>query len=300
VDLNLVQMIFVVEADNADVALYYQALRRFDQFFKQSCCRYVIDSCHECKENTDCPYLAVFAQELSTDPDIVRRHQKPPLPFAFKIMQISSDCSSLEICLVVVGKAVNHLDVFIKTVRRLVATIPVQNHGNPPDISGVYCQDNQSVRLELDLSSHGTRNVIVLSSLDIMENPVGADDVRLVIESPLRLLSGGSELRHFDFSAFLRSQMRRCSSLFAYYGDGELEIDFAGLSSDAKQVVCLCDGIRYSHPPWSQRPNHAGLFGASRFVAVTPGIMSLLTLGGYFNAGKVASFGFGTYSIKGL
>ncbi|MDO9308853.1 MAG: CRISPR system precrRNA processing endoribonuclease RAMP protein Cas6 [Deltaproteobacteria bacterium] len=151
------------------------------------------------------------------------------------------------------------------------------------------------LRHRLDLLSSASQNVIVLSSLDIMENPVGGENIRLVIESPLRLLRGGSELRRFDFSAFLRSQMRRCSSLFAYYGDGELDIDFAGLSGEASLVKCLDDGIRYSQPHWSLRPNHAGLIGISRFAGVTPGILSLLTLGAYINAGKLASFGFGAY-----
>ena len=86
VDLNLVQIVFDVETDNAaaQAAYYYQALRRFDLFFRQACCRSLGTQCSVCKEQAACPYREVFAQELSTDPDIVRRHQKPPLPFAFK------------------------------------------------------------------------------------------------------------------------------------------------------------------------------------------------------------------------
>lgn len=297
-DLNLVRLIFEVETKNSDVAAFYQALRRFEQLFRQNCCANLRDACIACNEKYSCPYRAVFAQDLSSDPDVVRRHQKPPLPFSFKLKQVPNDESSLEISLLVAGKAINHLDVFIRSVLQMVETMPAQNHGNVPCIRGVYCLDYQMLRHKLDLSSYASRNVIVLSSLDIMENPVGAETIRLVIESPLRQLCGGSELRRFDFSVFLRSQMRRCSSLFAYYGDGELDMDFAGVSGEAGLVKCLDDGIRYSQPPWSQRPNHAGLLGASRFAGVTPGIRSFLTLGAYINAGKLASFGFGAYVME--
>jgi len=298
VDLNLVRLIFEVETNNSDVAAFYQALRRFEQLFRQACCGNPRDACIACKEKYSCSYRAVFAQDLSSDPDVVRRHQKPPLPFAFKLNQVPNNGSYLEISLVVAGKAINHLDVFFRAVRQMLETIPAQNHGNVPCIRVVYCLDYQMLRHELDFSSFASRNVIVLSSLDIMENPVGGENIRLDIESPLRLLCGGSELRRFDFSSFLRSQMRRCSSLFAYYGDGELDIDFAGLSGEASLVKCLDDGIRYSQPSWSPRPNHAGLLGASRFAGVTPGILSLLTLGAYINAGKLASYGFGAYGTE--
>jgi len=300
VDLNLVRLIFEVETDNPDVAAYYQALRRFEQLFRQTCCGNLRDECIACNERSSCSYRAVFAQDLSSDPDVVRRHQKPPLPFAFKLKQVPNDESYLEISLVVAGKAINHLDAFIRSVRQMVEMIPAQNHVSAPCIRGVYCLDYQMLRHRLDLLSSASQNVIVLSSLDIMENPAGAEIIRLIIESPLRLLCGGSELRRFDFSAFLRSQMRRCSSLFAYYGDGELDIDFAELSGEASLVKCLDDGIRYSQPPWSMRQNHAGLIGASCFAGVTPGILSLLTLGAYINAGKLASFGFGAYGTEAL
>lgn len=300
VDLNIVQIIFVLESDNTDayVAALYQALRRFDLFFKQTCCRYGFKSCLACKEQTVCPCRDVFAQELSTDPDVVRRHQKPPLPFAFKIKQLSDNDSCLELSLVVIGNAVNHLPVFIKAVRRLIESHPVQYSRTAPDIIGIYCTDYQSARHELDCSSLGTQNLVVLSSLEIMEYAVAAEHIKLILESPLRLLSSGSVLHKMDFAVFLRSQLRRCSSLFAYYGDGELEIDFAGLSAMANHVECHNDGIIYSQPSWSQRSNHAGLAGTSLFGEDTAGMMPLLVLGSYFNAGKGASFGLGAYRVE--
>lgn len=299
-DLNLVQLLFRVEtkiASGLDATLF-DGLRHFNQIFRQVCCQSGVGKCLTCEHVSGCPYRSVFAQELSTDPDVVRRHQKPPLPFAFKIRSLSNDNSFIDLSLVVVGSAVNHLPVFYRAVQRLIEALPDQFPGTVPVITGIDCLDYQSVRHKLDCSLGIDQDLIVLSSLEIIKNTVDTENLRLTLESPLRLISAGSILHYMDFAAFLRSQLRRCSSLFAYYGDGELEIDFAGLSAAASQVKCINDRIRYSQPSWSQRSNHAGLLGLSEFVKIAPGILPLLILGSYFNAGKGASSGLGAYLVE--
>jgi hypothetical protein len=300
VDLSFVQLVFEVESNNPDLhaAFFYQALRRFDIYFRQSCCRYGSKTCQACSAPSACPYLDVFSQKLSADPDVVRRHQKPPLPFAFKIRQLPDNGSCLEICLVVVGNAVNHLPVFIAAVHEMTESTYEKCHGVSADIIGSYCLDYQSVRHELETSSNDPLNLILLSCLEIMNNTADSVDISLILESPLRLVSAGSVLHTMNFSAFLRSQLRRCSSLFAYYGDGELDIDYSGLSAAAIHVNCLSDGIKYVQPFWSQRPICAGLTGLSVFGGVSSGILPLLTLGSYLNAGKGASFGMGAYRAE--
>lgn len=301
-DLNLVQIIFDLETDDtaAIAALCYQKMRSFDQFFRQSCCRHESKACLECVEQPVCPYPDVFAQKLSADPDVVRRHQKPPLPFAFKIRQMLCNNSSLELGIVVVGSAINHLPVFVDAVRCFIKSTREQCPGTASEITGTYCIDYQSIRHELDISFQGTQNLVVLSSLEIMENTTVAENIRLILESPMRLLSAGSVLHTMDFGVFLRSQLRRCSSLFAHYGDGELDIDYAGISISANRARCLNDGIRYAQPSWSQRLNQAGLAGISVFTEIAPGMLALLKLGSYFNAGKGASFGLGAYRTESI
>lgn len=301
-DLNLVQIVFDVETENTDAveSFMYQALRRFDVLFRQSCCRFGSKICLECNEQSVCPYQNIFAQELSTDLDIVRRHQKPPLPYAFKISHMHDKKSCLEISLVVIGNAVNHLYLFDVAVRKMIELIPEKLSGTIPVITGTYCIDYQSGRHELDFSLHGTQNMVVLSSLEIMENTTGSGNVRLILESPLRIISTGFVLHSMDFGAFFRSQLRRCSSLFAYYGDGELDVDYVVLSAAANQVNCLKNGIRFLQPSWSQRPNCAGLLGIAECEHVVQGILPLLNLGSFINAGKGASFGLGAYSAEAV
>lgn len=299
-DLNLVHLLFNLETTDADkfVSVLFGWLRRFDQRFRQTCCELGVNECRVCNLKSDCSYRSVFAQELSGDPDVVRRHQKPPLPFMFKLSRITHDSSCIELSLVVVGSAINHLSVFIRAVRQLINAISDQYPDRAAFISGVYCLDYQSLRQKLDGSISEEQDLVILSSQEIMKNTVEAEEVRLFLESPLRMLAAGSVVRSMDFSVFLRSQLRRCSSLFAYYGDGELEIDFSGLSAAASQVECINDGIHYSQPVWSKHSSHAGLLGTSKFGRIVPGILPLLTLGSYLNAGKGASYALGAYRAE--
>lgn len=299
-DLNLVQLLFNLETDNANglAAVLFNALRNFNQIFRQVSCQVGVNGCLGCKQVSNCPYRSVFAQELSTDPDVVRRHQKPPLPFAFKINKLSGNNSSISLGLVVVGNALNHLPVFYRAVQRMIEAVPDLSPGAVPVITSIDCLDYQSMRHKLDCSLDIHQNLVVLSSREIIKNAVDAKKIRLILDSPLRLLSAGSLLHSMDFAVFLRSQMRRCSSLIAYYGEGELEIDFTGLSTAASQVKSINNRILYSQPKWSQRHSHAGLLGISEFGDIASGMLPLLTLGSYLNAGKGSFSGMGAYQLE--
>jgi hypothetical protein len=120
------------------------------------------------------------------------------------------------------------------------------------------------------------------------------------LKAPTRLLYNGSIIHLFDFAAFFRSQMRRCSSLCAYYGSGELDLDFVQLSDLSQNVSVFDNQIRYSQPHWSKRQNRAGLIGTAECSGLVAPMSALLLLGSYFNAGKGATFGFGYHEIEAM
>jgi hypothetical protein len=139
---------------------------------------------------------------------------------------------------------------------------------------------------------------MLFSGYHILHNSFHSETIRISLKSPLRLLCNGTIIRIFDFAAFFRSQMRRCSSICAYYGSGELNIDFVQLSNFAQKVTVIDNQIRYSQPQWSKLLNKAGLAGSAECTGVVEPMVSLLLLGSYFNAGKGATFGFGQYKIE--
>lgn len=296
-DLHLAQIVFEVSA-GAPVSLLprlYDAVRRFESCFKSVCCPYGDLPCRLCGGLSECcPHRSVFCQTLSTDPDVVRRHQKPPLPFAFKISEIAHDTSNSELVLVIAGSAIQHLSLFHKAIRLMLDKIAV-DHGFDLSVSGSWCLDYQGGRHELNAATH---SLLLLSGREILQASQYTDTVRILVESPLRLLSGGSIIHSFDFGALLRSQMRRCSSFFAHYGEGELELDYVYMSEAAARVTALENGFSFTTPAWTQRAALTGILGAGEFTDLADGMLPLLKLGSYLNAGKGAAYGMGGYRIK--
>lgn len=279
-------------------ATLYNALRNFEALFKASCCPTFLEPCASCSLRVECPYRIVFDQGLSSNPEVVRLHQKPSLPFSLYIDGIEGNASSCTVGLVVIGSAVNFIGFFHTALLRMVeaalCTVLVPAHF----ILRSYSLDYLGVRHLIADPAWLPESVILLSGRHILQNTVHSDSVILSLKSPLRLLSNGSIAHRFDFNMFFRSQLRRCSSLCAYYGTGELELDFARLSEYANNVAAFDDKIRYTQPPWSKRLNRSGLTGTVECAGLVEPMLSLLILGSYFNAGKGATFGSGFHQLE--
>jgi hypothetical protein len=300
VDLDFVRIECEISADIPAqlTAALYDALRNFEAQFKASCCLNLQEPCTSCRLNVECPYRVVFDQGLSSDPEIVRLHQKPSLPFSLYISGIDGNTLSCTVGIVVVGSAVNYIGLFHTVLLRIVAagvhtvlpldTITLRS----------YSLDYQGARHEITPAAFMHESVILLSGHHILQNTVHSECVRLSLKSPLRLLCNGSTAHRFDFATFFRSQLRRCSSLCAYYGTGELDLDFVRLSEAAQNVAVFVDNTHYTQPPWSTRLNRAGLVGTVECAGLVEPMFSLLLLGSYFNAGKGAAFGSGFHQVE--
>ena len=300
-DLDFVRLecdIIIDAAVPLDAALY-EALRNFESDFKATCCTTLLDSCTFCRSQKLCPYRMVFGQQLSSDPEIVRLHQKPSLPFSLYINSSEDTISSCTVGMVVIGSAVSYIGLFHTALLRTVESALHAVLPAPAKFSlCTYSLDYQDSRHEITHAASLSESVILLSGQHILQNTVHSDSVRLSLISPLRLLSNGSIAHRFDFGLFFRSQLRRCSSMCAYYGSGELDLDFAFLSLAAQNVTVLEDGIHYTQPSWTKRLNRAGLTGSVDCVGLVEPMFSLLLLGSYFNAGKGAIFGMGFHKLE--
>jgi hypothetical protein len=278
----------------------YNALRSFETHFKASYCQAVAVSCTSCRFYVDCPYQIVFSQQLSSDPEIVRSHQKPSLPFSLFIREIDSDTSSITVSLTIIGTAVNYVELFHASLKRMVKIAIGAVLASTEFRLLIYCIDYQGLRHEIRDSSSLTDSIILLSGQYILQNSINSDSVKLSLQSPLRLFNNGSIVHHFDFSLLFRTQLRRCSSLCAYYGAGEMDLDFSALSQASKAVCLLEDAVKFTQPKWSNRPNYGGLTGIAECIGLTEDMFALLLLGSYFNAGKGAALGLGFYQVEVL
>lgn len=291
----------IVAAVNAQMsAALYNALRDFEQHFKAASCPEGKGSCDCCNSHGTCPCRIVFDQRLSSDPETVRRHQKPSLPFSLYICGAGASRSYCTVGLVVIGSALNYIELFHTALVRMVdAVMCTVLHPSKYEVR-TYSLDYQGGRHEIAHSASVAVDAILLSAQHILQNTVHSATVRLNLLSPLRLLNNGIIAHQFNFAMFLRSQLRRCSSLCAYYGAGELDLDFTGLSGSAQTVAVFNNRIHYTLPPWSTRLSMAGLVGTVECAGLVEPMFSLLLLGSYFNAGKGATYGLGFHQLEVL
>jgi hypothetical protein len=302
VDLDLVRIECDVAADSPTqlIAVIYNALRRFEAEFRASCCKTLLKSCSSCSGNDVCPYWLVFAQQLSADPEIVRLHQKPSLPFSLYIDEKNCNKLSCTVGLVIFGSAVNFLELFKAALSGMVASAVNNILPTSEFMLNFYTLDYHGVRHEIKNATSLSENVIMLSGQYVLNNTVHSETARLSFASPLRLQCNGSIAHSFDIATFFRSQLRRCSSLFTYYGSGNPDLDYVALSLAAQNIAVLEDGIHYTQPHWSKRQNMAGLIGSAELAGLAEPMYALLLLGSYVNAGKGATFGLGFYHIEEL
>ncbi len=277
-------------------AALHQVLRTFEAEFKSLCCRFPQGNCDVCSQQVGCSYCNIFNKKLSPDPEIIRLHQKPSLPFSLYIRGMDDNTLSSTVGLVIVGSAINYIGLFHAALLRIVET-GVNSTGLPYTVRS-HSLDHQEVRHDITPAELLSGNIVLLSGEHILQNTVHSDHAGLRLVSPLRLLSNGSITHRFDFNTFFCSQLRRCSSLWAYYGVGELNLDYVHLAKCAQNVAVFDDKIQYTRPPWSNSLSQAGLTGSVECAGLVEPMFSLLLLGSYFNAGKGASYGSGFHKIE--
>jgi hypothetical protein len=290
VELNYVKIFFsfTLDEDLDDPYVLYTSRSAFDAAFRKvlSCRRLDCTGCTLCGS---CPYPENFGQMIARDPDAVRRHQKPPLPFVFQfpaLLPLPNGGTRFECSLTLFGSSVHHLVYFIAAVKLLLegfqATLAqveaeCPGGGREPVATGL----NPAIPL--------------LSPLDpIGSGPLLPDQVTIRFITPLKLTHEGRLLRRFSFSELVRVLMRRVSSLAYYYEGAELPLDYRWLSLASQSVRTV--GSNCCLEIWSGRP--AGLVGSVSFAGDLEPFHLLLQLGSATHLGKGASFGFGVYQLE--
>lgn len=296
-EFNLIDMKITVQSPNPGGLAFCLggSSTRFAAACRDVVCATPMAACEGCPGFAGCAWQVVFAQGLSTDPASLRRHQKPPLPFVFSFPfsdEKPAKPGVLECGLVVVGRAIPHLEMLLKGFTELLA----EEGGKIIQIAAL---DYQGEPLSLGNGAHAAlaENLPVLSVDALIERcPWRCSGITIQLLSPLRLMRDGRQCSRFDFSLFARSLMRRVSSLAYYYAEYEFDADFWQLACQADAVQCAADHFRSTHASGLNK-KFAGITGSGGFIGEMGGLMPFLILGGYLHAGKGAAFGMGRYEL---
>lgn len=232
----------------------------------------------------DCAFAADFGQELSSDPAVIKRHQKPSLPFVLHpplLPQRAPAGTRVELKLVLVGNAVTRIDLYLRALRRLLAEGPVRG----------------AVEKVVFADAAGGKSCepVIVPAADFLAQPLPEGPLLLRVKAPLRLVHDGMPVREFSFPLFMRTLLRRVSSLAGYYGAGELDVDFRMLSQQADEV--LVSRPSFSVERWKGSSRMEGLTGSCLIRGVIADLYPFLRLGELLNVGKGAPFGFGSFTL---
>jgi hypothetical protein len=299
VDLLFTKLVFTLrlESDSGDPYALFSLKSCFREAFRETVCR-SHGQCSRCSDRTECPFQAVFGQELAADPAALKRHQKPPLPFLFHIPLLPGHgCTDrdVELGLVIIGYAMNYLPEFCSTLMRLL-------RGPREDIPSV-----EVVRIDSEGCS-GFRSLVVAGqgplSLDAIST-ISADDLvamntlscsrlGLRVMTPLRIQLEGRFMRRFSFSPFIRTLLRRVSSLAYYYYGSALEMDFQRLARISDSIGTLDESMQWA--AWKKGPLE-GVVGSGILCGDLTDFHPALLLGTYLSCGKGAAFGLGRYEL---
>lgn len=224
---------------------------------------------------------SLCSRSLSSDAELVRRHQKPSLPCIFSL---PSD-GQME-CLLL-GPAIAELPRVLSTVAARAGLV---------QLTSFAAYDYQGGLIELQANGEAELPVLSLEALLDLATPRYADcqRLRVTLLTPLRLVTDGRELSRFVAERFVRGVLRRISALTAYYGTAAAPEQFIRLASQAGALRLL--EARPLPAPRGAR----GLLGSFDLQGSCSELGPMLELGGLLHVGKGASYGLGAFRISPL
>lgn len=281
---------FDLLAPVADPYLLFRMRRMFPAAFRQTtgCSR----DTGACAVGDDCPCCQTFSQALATDPAALRRYQKPPLPFAFRLPLIRTGGSGeMELELVIVGNGVRFAERYIASLLRLCG------HGLPfplrlTEVSALAADGSRhrlgNVAGTLTLSAMPLRTFAEVEGLPLSGNRA----LSLSLQTPLRLVGNGRPVLTPDFPLLAGALFRRVSSLAYYYGGIELPHDFKWLATRSRAVGCrgALEAVNWGGAL-------QGGIGTLVFSGELEEFLPFVRLGELLNVGKGAAYGMGQYCL---
>ena len=301
---NLVNLAITVRTDDVSRLRLYLPLLGKEYAAACRCvlCHWPERVCETCTSQVTCGWSLVFGQKLTSDPAALKRHQKPPLPFVFSfpMLEFFPDDHTEIVCgLVVIGQAIPFLEMLLNGFAKLLSGRSCQVTA---EIIQIACRDYQGAvqNSVIDASFIRTGNLIpenlIIASTDgLIESRIrDCSELQIRLLSPLRLLEAGHASCSFDVCLFVRSVMRRVSSLAYYYGDVEFDCDFKELSRQVENVICTDNHFSYINIKNSKL---TGLIGHGSFLGDFSRFMPFLVVGSYVHTGKGSSFGMGSYEV---
>lgn len=275
----------------------------FGHALKSIVCVTKSPECRQCLLYRACVYPYVFETPPPPMSAKLRKYTAAPHPFLLEIPWKAEPTRRPQLGLTLFGQANHYLAYLIHAFARAARE----------GLRSAGALELESVEQE-DVAGSGRWHPIyrgqgALEALPVKKPPVPpvpADNVRVLLETPLRLRHAEHYVtaEQFEFSDLFRNLLRRISLLTYFHTDTPLEADFAALTACSRAQALLekdllwQDWRRYS----SRQQTLLGMGGVlGSFVVRGDQLQMLwpfLWLGQWTHAGKGTSMGLGKYRLE--
>jgi hypothetical protein len=292
-----------LNADFPDPYALFGIREKFMHAFRTTVCRND-GNCEMCGANKECPYHITFSQALADDKDAVRRHQKPPLPFVFDLPRLPSPPNKgyeIKIGLALAGSSINYVAHYVAAVKTLfsMGSVGRKVSGKIIRVESQGCSDVRNCIMKDD-GNVSIDNVATISGRDLLEiNTLDPGRIKLTLLTPMRVIREGVPIREFCCSNFLRSLLRRISSLTYYYYNCGHDYDYKRLAGASSMIEVAENNFHWFDQQKSNGTERlSGIVGSGYLEGRLEEFQIFLLLGEYFHVGKGAAFGLGRYRIE--
>lgn len=277
----------------------------FEIAFRRLVCHDLALDCGVCPLLGTCPYPAVFHPAPPEGSDRLSKAQDLPRPFVFEppvgADGVMTTGDTLEIGLTVFGSANRWLPYLVVALRAFAERGLGPTRGRLRLVRVTAAEGPEVFDAARDVIVPSTDGVRVPQLLRPGDSEIGR--VRIRFATPTTLKRDGRLVERPSFADVVSRLRDRLSSLAAFFGDGPLAMDFAGVgraAASVRTVECRTEWLRRTRRSSRTGDVHelSGFVGEAVYEGDLGAWMPLLRMGEAVHVGKYAVWGNGRVEVE--